>query len=98
MEPVRNSLFGHIFLVTKVIIALSEFLAIMWSMTVTLKANLKVLRIHRGLTMRMCAAQIGVSQRAYSEAEHGYKPSYDTAAAIAKFYGKRLDEIWGYEP
>ena len=64
-----------------------------------LKDTLKSLRESKGLTKKLVAQGVGVSERAYIAYEYGERDvSTDTLCKLAKFYGVTADYLLGLEP
>ena len=60
------------------------------------KDRLRDLRKERGLSQQAVATAIGLSQRAYSFYEPGYRePTFDTLILICKFFDVSADYLLG---
>lgn len=57
-------------------------------------AELRALRLNRGLTLEKAAADIGVTRPVLTRAEAGRVPHPANALRIASFYGHQVTEIW----
>lgn len=65
-----------------------------------LRNHIRTLRFHAGeMTQQTLADRIGVSRQTLNAIEGGkYSPSLEVAFKIALALGKRLDEVFEYEP
>ena len=60
-------------------------------------ANLKKLRIHKGVSQQALASVIGVSQQSVNKYEnHNVEPELRTLMAMADFFGTSVDYLIGH--
>lgn len=60
--------------------------------------NVRALRESRGLTQKDLSLQVGVSRQAINAIETGkYDPSIRLAFALARFFGKTVEELFQEE-
>ena len=60
--------------------------------------NIRQLREARGLTQKELSQQVGVSRQAINAIETGkYDPSIRLAFALARFFGKTVEELFQEE-
>jgi putative transcriptional regulator len=63
-----------------------------------MKNRLRELREERGLTQEELAKALGVTRQTIIAIERGkYDPSLRLAFKIARFFGKRIEEVFIYE-
>jgi len=63
-----------------------------------LNNNVRALRESRGLTQKDLSLQVGVSRQAINAIETGkYDPSIRLAFALARFFGKTVEELFQEE-
>jgi putative transcriptional regulator len=63
-----------------------------------MKNRLRELREERGLTQEELAKALGVTRQTIIAIERGkYDPSLRLAFKIARFFGKRIEEVFMYE-
>lgn len=62
--------------------------------SVRLAADLRKMRVDRGVTLRQIEAATGISNASWSQIERGKPPSIQTALKIAEFIGLPIEQIW----
>lgn len=62
-----------------------------------MNAELIAARKNKGLSQKLAAKQIGVSEDILSRAENGAHPHLGHAKLIADFYGMKVTDIWPVE-
>jgi putative transcriptional regulator len=63
-----------------------------------LENNIRVLRAVKNISQEQLAQELGVTRQTIHAVETGkYNPSLDLAFKLAKFFDKRIEEIFVYE-
>jgi putative transcriptional regulator len=63
-----------------------------------LENNIRVLRAVKNISQEQLAQELGVTRQTIHAVETGkYNPSLDLAFKMAKFFDKRIEEIFIYE-
>lgn len=66
--------------------------------TLRMTNTLKALRAERGLTQEALAQAVGVTRVTVNYIENGeYRPSLELAFLLARFFGKRIEDIFHVE-
>ena len=66
--------------------------------TIRIANDLKDLRAKRGLTQEELATGVGVTRVTINYIENGeYRPSLELAFLLAKFFGKKIEDIFHVE-
>ena len=68
------------------------------SPSIRIDNDLKALRAQRNLTQQELATEVGVTRVTINYIENGeYRPSLELSFLLARFFGKRIEEVFHFE-